>query len=67
MLVLAVAEDFDELFEDRRVTAVTPLSESGRIVIVTIYIAFMFVVGVLSTKDCRTDGACEMFNVIFAI
>lgn len=29
MLVLAVAEDLDELFEDRRMTPVTPLSESG--------------------------------------
>lgn len=67
MLVLAIAEDFDELFEDRGVTPVTPLGESGRIVIMTVYISFMFVVGVLSTKDCWTDGAGEMLNMIFAI
>lgn len=33
----------------------------------TIYVALMFVVGVLSPKDSRTDGAGEMFNVVFAI
>lgn len=33
----------------------------------TVYIAFMFVVGVLSTKDSWTDRAGEMFNMVFAI
>jgi hypothetical protein len=67
MLVLAVAEDFNKLFENRRMTPVTPLGESGRIVIVTVYIAFMFVVGVLSTKDSWADGTGEVLDMVFAI
>lgn len=44
MLVLAIAEDFHELFQNRGMATMTSLSELGRIVEVTINLAFMFVI-----------------------
>lgn len=67
MLILSIAEDFDELLQNCRVTAMTPLSELSGVMVMAIHLAFMLIVGVLSTKHCRTHGASEMFNVIFAI
>lgn len=54
MLVLAVPEDFHELFEDRSLTAITPLRELGRVVIVTVYFALMLIIAILCTKNCWT-------------
>ena len=67
MLILAIAENFDELLQDGRVTAVTPLSKLGGIMEMAVDLALMLVVGILRTKNGRTHGAGEMFNVIFAI
>jgi hypothetical protein len=44
MLVLAIAEDFDELLENRGMTAVTPLSKLCGIVVMTVYIALVLIV-----------------------
>lgn len=67
MLILAIAEDFDKLFENRCLTAIAALSEFGRVVVVAVYISFVFVVAVLSTKDGRAHRAGKMFDVVFAI
>jgi hypothetical protein len=67
MLILTVAEDFDKLFEDSRLTAVAALSEFGRVMIVAVYVSLMFIVAVLGTKDGRAYGAGKMFDVVFAV
>ena len=54
MLVLAVPKDLHELFEDRSLTAIAPLRELGRVVIVTVYVALMLVIAILCTKNCWT-------------
>lgn len=33
----------------------------------TVDLAFMLIVGVLRAKDCGTNGASKMLNVIFSI
>ena len=54
MLILAVAEYLDELLQDRRVATVAPLCKLCRVVEMAIYLAFMFVVGVLGSEHCWT-------------
>lgn len=46
MLVLAIAEDLNKLFQDRCLAAVAALSEFGRVVIVAVDAAFVLVVAV---------------------
>ena len=55
MLILAVAKDLDELFEDGSLATVAALGELGRVVVVTIHIAIMLVIAVLSPKDSRAE------------
>jgi len=66
MLVLTVAENLDKLFQDSSLTAVTALSELGRVVEMTVDLALMFVIRVLGTKDSRADRTCEVFDMVFA-
>ena len=54
MLVLAVPEDFHELFEDRSLTAIAPLRELSRVVIVTVNFTLMLIIAILCTKNCWT-------------
>ena len=46
MLVLPIAEDFDKLLQDRCLAAVAALGELGRIVVVAVDAAFVFIVAV---------------------
>lgn len=55
VLVLAIAEDLDKLFQNSGLTAVAALGELGRVVEVTVHLALVFVVGILSTEDRRAD------------
>jgi hypothetical protein len=55
VLVLPVAEDLNELFQNRSMTPMTPLRELSRVMEVTVDLALVFVVGVLGTKDGRTN------------
>ena len=48
-------------------TAVTPLGKLGGIMEMAVDLALMFVIGILRTKNGRTHGTGEMFDVIFAI
>ena len=67
MLVLAIAEDFHELLQDCRVAAVASLGELGRVVEVTVDLAFVFIVGILCTKDRGTDRTSKMLDVVLAV
>lgn len=67
MLVLTIAEDFDELFQDGGVTAIAALSKFGRVMVVAVYVSLVFVVAVLSAKDGRAYRAGKMFDVVFAV
>jgi hypothetical protein len=46
MLVLPIAEDFDELLQDRCLAAIAALSELGRVVVVAVDAAFVLIVAV---------------------
>jgi len=67
MLILTIAEDFDKLFQDGGVTAITALSEFGRVMVVAVYVSLVFVVAVLSAKYGWAYRAGEMFDVVFAV
>jgi hypothetical protein len=67
VLILTITKDFNKLFENSSLTAVAALSKLGRVMVVAVYVSFMFVVAVLSTKDGRTYRAGEMFDVVFTI
>ena len=67
MLVLTVPEYLHKLLQDCRLTAITPLSVLGRVVIVAIDFTLVLVVAVLGTEDGGAHGASEMLNMIFAV
>lgn len=47
--------------------AVASLGKLGRVMVMAVDLAFVFVVGILGTKDSWTYGAGKVFNVVFAI
>lgn len=67
VLIHTIAEDFDKLLENGGLATIALLSELGRVMIVAIDVAFVFVVAVRCTKDGRADTAGEVLNVVFAI
>ena len=67
MLVLSVAENLDKLFENGGMTAVTPLGELGRVVVVAVDVAIVLVVAVLRAKDGRAEGTGEVLDVVLAV
>jgi len=67
VLILAVSEDLDELFEDGILTSLTSLCELCRVVVVAVDPTFMLVVAVLRSKYRWTDRAREMLNMVFSV
>lgn len=67
MLILSVSENFDKLFQYRRLAPIAPLCKLCRIVIVTVNLSLVFIIAVLRAKNCWTDRASEMLDVVFAI
>lgn len=67
VLVLAIAEDFDELLEDGRLAAVAALCELGRVVVVAVDAALVLIVAVRGAEDGGADGAGEVLDVVFAV
>lgn len=67
MLILPVPEDLHKLFQNGGMAAMAPLCKLGRIMVVTIYHAFMFVVTVLRSEHCGANRTSEMFYMIFAV
>lgn len=67
MLVLTISEYLHELFQNRRLTAVTSLCKLGGIVVVAIDAALMLVVAILCAEHCRTHGAGEVLDVILSV
>jgi hypothetical protein len=55
MLILAVAEYLNKLFQDSCLTSIASLGELGGVMEVAIDFPFMFVVAVRSSEDCGTD------------
>lgn len=53
MLVLSVSEDLNELLQNRRLTAVTPLGKLGRVMVVTVDAALVLVVAVRGAENGR--------------
>ena len=67
MLVLSISEDFDKLFQDGGLAAITPLGEFCRVVIVAVDASFMLVVAVRGAKHGRTHGTGKVLNVVFPV
>ncbi len=67
VLILTVSEDFDKLLENGILAALTALRKFDRIVVMAIHVAFVLVIAVLGSELCRTDGACEMLDVILPV
>ena len=67
MLVLALPEDLNKLFQNRGVTSITTLCELCRVVVVAVDTSIMFVVTVLGAKDCWAYRTGEMIYVIFSV
>lgn len=67
MLVLAISENLDKLLEDGGLAAVAALSKFCGIMKVAVDAAVVLVVAVLSTENGGTDGAGEMFDVVFTV
>jgi hypothetical protein len=67
VLVLAVAEDLDELLEDGGLASIAALGELGRVVVMAVNLAIVLVVAVLGAEYCRAQGACEVVDVILAL
>lgn len=67
VLVLAVSKDLDELLQDGRLAAVTPLGELRRVVVVAVYVTIVLVVTVLRSKNRGTERAGEMVYVVLSV
>ena len=67
VLVLAVAEYLNELLQDCRLTTVTALRELSRIVVMTVDLAIVFVVTVLSPEHRWTERTSKVVYVILAL
>jgi hypothetical protein len=67
MLILPIPKYLNELFQYRCLTPVAALCEFGRVMIVTVDAAFVFVVTILRPKHGGTYRAGEMFNVVFSV
>ena len=66
-LVAVVAVDFHELLKYCTVATSALGCETGRIVEVAVYVVFVFIIGVLRTKNGRADGACEVLDVVLLV
>ncbi len=67
MLIFTVSEYLNELFENRSLAAFTALSELGRVMVMAVHMAVMFVVAVLGAEDGGAEGAGEVVDMVFPI
>lgn len=67
VLVLTIPEDLDKLLQYGGLTTAASLGELRRVVIVTIYLAVMFVIAVLSPKHRRAERAGEVVDMVLVI
>jgi hypothetical protein len=67
VLILSATEYLHELFEDGGLTAITPLGEASRVVVMAVHPVVMLIVTVLGTKRCGAHGAGKVVNVIFTV
>ncbi len=52
MLILAISKYLDELLEDGRLAAAAALSKLGRVVVMAIHMAIVFIVAVRRAEHC---------------
>lgn len=67
VLVHAIPEYLDELFQNGGLTAIALLRELSGVVIMAVDVAFVLIVRILRAEDGRTDTAREVFDMILAI
>lgn len=67
MLVDTIPEALDKLFQDSGLTTCTPLRESRRIMIMTVYLVFVLIIAVFRSEDSRADRTGEVLDMIFSI
>jgi hypothetical protein len=67
VLVLAISEYFDKLFEDGGLTAAATLSKLCGVVVMAINLAVVLIVAILGSKHCWAQGAGEVVDMIFPV
>lgn len=67
MLILAVTEYFNKLFQYGCLASVAPLGKLRRIMVMTVDVSIMFVITVLCSKHGGTERACEMVHMILSV
>lgn len=67
VLVDAIPEDLDKLLQDCSLTPIASLRKSSGVVEVAVHAAFVFIVRILCSKDCRTHGTREVFDVVLLV
>lgn len=67
VFIEAVAVNLDELFENGGLTAIALLSKLSRVMVVTVYFPIVLVIRVLGAKNCRTDTAGKMLDMVFTV
>ena len=65
--VPAIAVDLHELLQYGTVTSNTFGRKAGGIMEMTIDVSVVFIVGILRSEQCRTQGTREMFNMILLV
>jgi hypothetical protein len=67
MLVLPVPENLNKLLQNCRLTAIAPLRELRRIMVMAVDLSIVLVITVLRSKYCRANRAHKMVDVVFII
>ena len=67
MLIHAIPENLDELFQDSCLASIALLRKLCGVVVMAEDVSFVFVVGVLRAEDGGADAAGEVFYVVFAV
>jgi len=67
MLILSISKDLDKLLKNRGLTSIASLCKLSGVVVMTIDLAVVFVVAILSPKYCWAYRACKVVNVVFSL
>jgi hypothetical protein len=65
--ILHIPIDLHKLFQYRTIATSTFRGKSRGIVEMAVDVAFVFIVRVLGTKQCRAEGTCEMLYMEFLV
>jgi hypothetical protein len=67
MLVDSISIDFDKLLENGRLASIATLSKLRRVMVMTVDLSLMLIVAVLGPEYSWTNGAGEVFDMVFPL